>query len=60
MQEQDTNLAGEATVCGQVALPGADGHEHCTEDDGDLSGKKVFSVHSVQSYISRANNKRMV
>ena len=37
LQEQDANLAGQAALRGQAALPGADGHEHRAEDDGDMS-----------------------
>ena len=55
LQEQDANLASQVAVCGEVALPRANGHEYCTEDDGDMSKIKVFFCTFIHPYTVPAN-----
>ena len=48
------DVSGEASLCGQAVVPGADVHEHCAEaDGGDIEGAIIaLRVGQEQGVIS--------
>ena len=39
MQEQNTNLTNQTSLCGQIIVSRANVHEYCTQNDGVVDNK---------------------